>query len=99
MNKFDVAQYLVNLSTLLSAQSSNVHNPSAVLSEEYNKHWGILKDIVIKENEDEARTRKLNEGRRETSDHLSRDQSMRSGEDRNDSRPRDPARSTGPSDH
>lgn len=56
MNKFDITSYLVNLHTLLEAQSKGVHSvPSTVLAQEYNKHWNLLKDTIIKENENETR--------------------------------------------
>lgn len=56
MNKAETASYLVSLHTLLEAQSKGVHSiPSAVLAAEYNRSWDQLKDLVRKEQEDEAR--------------------------------------------
>lgn len=58
MNKADIASYLVSLHTLLEAQSKGVQCvPSALLATEYEKHWGLLKDTITKENEHDTRTR------------------------------------------
>jgi len=63
MDKYALAQYLVNLHTLLSAQASGAHSvPSAVLSEEYNKSWALLKEKL----QDETRTEHKQSGRPET---------------------------------
>lgn len=52
MSKAEIASYLVSLHTLLEAQSKGSHSiPSTVLSDEYEKHWGLLKDTITKENE------------------------------------------------
>lgn len=57
MNKAELAQYLVNLSTLLDAQNrSAAAVPSQVLTAEYDKHWAMLKDAIAKEPTDETRT-------------------------------------------
>lgn len=53
MNKAELAQYLVNLQTLLQAQTSSVHPASAVLSAEYDKSWALLKETIAKEKKDE----------------------------------------------
>lgn len=54
MNKAEIASYLVSLHTLLEAQSMGQHSiPSSALSAEYDKHWGLLKDAIAKENENE----------------------------------------------
>ena len=59
MNKVELAGYLVNLHTLLEAQSKASNGvPSTVLAGEYEKHWKLLKEGVGKEHEDEARKRK-----------------------------------------
>lgn len=57
MNKVEIAGYLVNLHTLLEAQSKGQTSvPSSVLAAEYEKHWGLLKEAIAKENaDDEAR--------------------------------------------
>lgn len=56
MNKAEIAQYLVNLNTLLSAQTATgTAIPSTVLAAEYNKHWTMLKDSITMENDDETR--------------------------------------------
>lgn len=53
MDKAELAQYLVNLHTLLSAQASSAHSvPSATLSEEYERSWALLKEKI----DDETRT-------------------------------------------
>lgn len=51
MNKVELADYLVNLHTLMQAQTSNVSNASATLAEEYERCWGQLKETI----QDEAR--------------------------------------------
>lgn len=57
--KYEIADYLVNLHTLIDAQRQNGNStPSTTLADEYEKNWGELKDIITKENEDEARKRK-----------------------------------------
>lgn len=56
MNKYQTAEYLANLHTLLTAQeSAGGTEKSRTLSAEYDKHWGILKDQINKENEHETR--------------------------------------------
>lgn len=47
MDKYELAQYLVNLHTLLSAQASGAHSvPSATLSAEYERSWALLKEEI-----------------------------------------------------
>jgi hypothetical protein len=59
MNKAEIATYLVSLHTLLEAQSKGSHSvPSIILADEYEKHWGLLKDAITKENEHETRSSK-----------------------------------------
>lgn len=58
MNKLELAGYLVNLHTLMEAQDKNGLLKSSTLGDEYTKHWGLLKDAITKENEDDARTSK-----------------------------------------
>lgn len=48
-NKFDIAQYLVNLNVLMDAQAANGTIPSAVLKDEYNRVWGQLKEEINNE--------------------------------------------------
>lgn len=56
MNKFELAAYLVNLHTLMDAQFANpVADVSQTLAAEYEKHWGLLKEAIAKENGHEAR--------------------------------------------
>lgn len=53
MSKAELAQYLVNLNTLLAAQSSAAHSvPSAVLSAEYDRNWALLKQEIEKDERD-----------------------------------------------
>lgn len=78
MTKFEIAGYLVNLHTLLEAQSKGVVSiPSTVLADEYNKHWDLLKATITKENDNESKVNRndsyLDEGRANPS----RDQSGR----------------------
>ncbi len=49
MLKHALAQYLVNLHTLLLAQTSSVHNASAVLAAEYDRVWAQLKEEITNE--------------------------------------------------
>jgi hypothetical protein len=59
MNKGELASYLVSLHNLLEAQFKGPNAvPSTVLAAEYEKHWGLLKDEIAKENEDETRSSK-----------------------------------------
>lgn len=58
MDKQDLAMYLVNLHTLLQAQTASVHNPSNTLANEYNLHWEILKETI--DNETRARAEQSN---------------------------------------
>lgn len=52
-SKFELAEYLVDLHTLLMAQEqAGGLAKSDTLLNEYNKNWGLLKDIINKENED-----------------------------------------------
>ena len=54
MSKTEIASYLVSLYTLLEAQSKGQTSvPSTVLAAEYEKHWGLLKEAIAKESEDE----------------------------------------------
>lgn len=57
MTKQEQASYLVNLNTLLEAQSKGQHSmASQTLAAEYEKAWGEFKETLRKEQEDEART-------------------------------------------
>jgi hypothetical protein len=58
MDKLELSAYLVNLHTLIDAQSKGAHSiPSTVLADEYNKHWGLLKEAIATEKaDDETRT-------------------------------------------
>lgn len=54
MDKAEIASYLVSLNTLLDAQSKGVTSvPNTTLADEYNKYWGLLKEAITKESEDE----------------------------------------------
>lgn len=82
MNKAETAFYLVNLHTLMGAQDDVGLNKSALLADEYNKHWGLLRTAIEKENDDEPKDIRnkgnLDEGRADPS----RDQSGRRESDR-----------------
>ena len=66
MNKAERASYLVSLHALLEAQTKGSHSiANAILAEEYEKHWGLLKQEIEKDNEDEARNRNDNAKRGE----------------------------------
>ena len=52
MDKYTIAQYLVNLHTLLSAQEATGLIKSVAIVEEYERQWGLLKQ-TIEENKDE----------------------------------------------
>lgn len=56
MTKAEIASYLVNLHTLLEAQTKGQRSiATPALGEEYEKHWELLKEAIAKEKEDEAR--------------------------------------------
>lgn len=49
MNKQDLAMYLVNLHTLMQAQTSNVSLASTTLADEYARCWDQLKEVIKNE--------------------------------------------------
>lgn len=53
MSKYELAQYLVNLNTLIQAQTANISNASSTLATEYTRCWGQLKEAI----QNETRTR------------------------------------------
>lgn len=56
--KYDLAQYLVNLHTLLMAQeAAGGLIKNQMLLDEYNRNWVLLKATIAKENDYEARNR------------------------------------------
>lgn len=63
MDKYDLAQYLVNLQTLLESQERTGLEKSTSIAEEYNSSWGKLKDAIKQEKEDETRFRDESRGR------------------------------------
>lgn len=77
MNKTELASYLVDLHNLMEAQDDVGLTKSSLLADEYNKHWGLLRTEIEKENDDESKINRndsdLNEGRA----HPARDQSGR----------------------
>lgn len=87
-DRFEIAQYLVNLHTLMEAQDDVGLNKSTLLADEYNKHWGLLRTAIEKENDNERKDirndRDLHEGRT----YPTRDQSGRSEPDREYGRPK-----------
>lgn len=53
MTKAELAEYLVNIKTLMEAQQAGPHSiPSTVLAAEYNRGWGQLKEFINKEQDD-----------------------------------------------
>lgn len=55
-SKFELAEYLANLHTLLTAQDQvGGLIKSKTLLVEYNTNWGLLKDTIEKESKDETR--------------------------------------------
>lgn len=57
-SKFELAGYLANIHTLLTAQDqAGGLSKSHTLLDEYNRSWGLLKDAIEKENEHETRKR------------------------------------------
>jgi hypothetical protein len=55
-NKYDLAGYLVNLNTLITAQFESARSrPSVELADEYERGWAELKSLIKQEREDEAR--------------------------------------------
>lgn len=83
MNKAELAQYLADLRTLMSAQDAVGLQFSTTLATEYEKNWGLLKDAITKENENEARSRN-NRNVDEGGTNPARDQSRRGSTDRHD---------------
>lgn len=76
MNKGEIAQYLVNLHTLMNAQQATGANPSTLLADDYRKNWDLLKSTITKENENEARNRN-DRNVNESGTNPARDQSRR----------------------
>lgn len=77
MNKADLAGYLVNLHALMEAQEDVGVNKSNLLANEYNKHWGLLRTAIEKENDNE---RKINRNEGDVDEdraHPARNQSQR----------------------
>ncbi len=57
MTKAELASYLVDLHTLIGAQTTGQRAvASSTLAEEYDKCWGLLKDTIKQENENETRS-------------------------------------------
>lgn len=83
MTKADLAEYLVNLHILMEAQQATGGNlPSTFLADEYNKHWGLLKATITKENEHEARHSDIDRRLPKIRTDSSPDQSSRGERDR-----------------
>lgn len=60
MNKAETASYLYTLHSLMQAQSSGPRSTtSGWLADEYNREWENLKEMIRKDQEDEARKRDL----------------------------------------
>jgi hypothetical protein len=57
MTKQELAGYMASLTTLLEQQDkSGVHSRSQQLGREFNRCWEELKDIITKEEKENART-------------------------------------------
>lgn len=54
MNKYELAQYLVNLNTLLQAQTANINIASQTLATEYEACWKQLKEAINNETRQSA---------------------------------------------
>lgn len=83
MSKTEIAEYLVNLHTLLTAQEQTGSKKSDVILDEYNKNWKLLKDEINKENSNETRNRD-HRNVDEDGAHPARDQSSRGSSARHD---------------
>lgn len=80
--RFEIAQYLVNLHTLMEAQDDVGLTKSTLLADEYNKHWGLLRTEIEKENHNERKDIRNKGNVNESRADSSRDQSGRSQSDR-----------------
>jgi hypothetical protein len=76
MDKAELAQYLVNLQTLMDSQAATGNLASSTLREEYERQWGKLKEEIKK---DEARTEHEQDRRPETGTEQPRGQPLRRG--------------------
>lgn len=65
MNKIELADYLVNLHTLLEGQERTGLQKSNVLGKEYQKHWDLLKQEIANETRDDKDNDGGDEGRAE----------------------------------
>ena len=55
MNKTELASYLVNLIAIMeSKEDASIHRGQTLIKE-YEKHYAMLRDMLGKEHEDEAR--------------------------------------------
>lgn len=76
--KFELAEYLVNLNTLLEAQASTGITKSSIIAEEYDRVWDELKSTITKEQTNETRSSDdVNRRIDETGTDLARGQSGR----------------------
>lgn len=80
--KYEIAEYLVNLHTLLDAQQRTVTLPSTTIAEEYNRQWAVLKDLINQEQSNETRSVDQPPGRSEAGADLFGNQSRRRIADR-----------------
>jgi hypothetical protein len=55
MDKAQLASYLVNLNSIVEAQDKGANPRSHALGREYDRHFTKLKELIQKEEEDEAR--------------------------------------------
>lgn len=56
--KYELANYLSSLHSLMEGQDKNGLLKSTLLGDEYTKHWGLLKQAITEDNEHDARTSK-----------------------------------------
>lgn len=67
MTKLESAGYLYTLHSLMQAQSSGPNGTvSPWLAREYEREWDVFKELVRKDQENEARNRELSPRRTET---------------------------------
>lgn len=57
MTKQEIASYLVNLNSIIEAQEKGSNARSQALSNEYIKHYDLLKQEIEKEKKDESQRR------------------------------------------
>lgn len=81
-SRYELAQYLVDLHTLMEAQESTGLIKSSFLADEYIKHWGLLRTEIEKENDNESKDIRNSGNVNESRADPSRDQPWRGIGDR-----------------